>query len=926
MDIASLSLQIDTSDVSKAEADLDRLNQAGAQTEASAKKVGAAWKGAAQAIGADNGLKAAQNDLAALIGKIDPVVGALGRLDDMEQQLRAHRKTGLLGAEDFNQYAGKIDAMRKSLAGASGDLGKVGQSAGQTAQALRMLPAQFTDIAVGLSTGQSPFSVLLQQGGQLKDSFGGIGPAVQALGGYVAGLVNPFTIAAVAVGALALAYKQGSDEATAFSKSIILSGNAAGTTADDLAGMAEAIDSTVGTTSRAADALAEMVTTGKIAEGQLQSLATAAIAFEDATGQAVSKTVADFAKLADDPVKASARLNEQYNYLTASVFEQIQALEQQGRTAEAAALAQDTYADALEDRAEQIKASLGSLETAWNAVGSAASDAWDAVLAVGREETIDQRIADLKEQLQEVADAGSAGPRGRAAFQLGAGKGGGAGLAQELNTLELEREQQQGEARQKAFLAQANKEAIEAEQDIFALRQSNLTKLEKKEKEIAEYRANVEKIRTANPFSKLIDPAQVDKDLAAIEAKYAEKAKKTPTAKAFQDDAATRLLANLREQGAALDGQLSTTEKLTSSQAALLKFQQQIADLKTKDILTADQQSLLANQEAISAQLQKNVALADEIQKREALQKLQGRAAQIQESIASSIASTKEQQDNELGAFGKGKTELERIKEEAKIRKEFQRYQEQLNRAADDGTLDSKQYKDESAKIQAALNDRLAMQKDYYAKLEDLQADSSKGMQSAWADYLDTAKDVSSQTYDLFSGAFTGMEDALVEFAMTGKLSFKDLADQIIADLIRIEIKQAVLWAVGDTKASSSGKSGLGDLFSKGLEAWAALDSGGASAGGSATYKGAFGFDGGGYTGDAARLGGVDGKGGFMAILHPQETVIDHTKPSRGMGGGTVTIGSMNFPGITNAREARTASAEAARQIARAVGSAGRYA
>ena len=42
-------------------------------------------------------------------------------------------------------------------------------------------------------------------------------------------------------------------------------------------------------------------------------------------------------------------------------------------------------------------------------------------------------------------------------------------------------------------------------------------------------------------------------------------------------------------------------------------------------------------------------------------------------------------------------------------------------------------------------------------------------------------------------------------------------------------------------------------------------------------------FDGGGFTGRGARAGGVDGKGGFPAILHPNETVIDHTK-GQGMG------------------------------------------
>ena len=45
-------------------------------------------------------------------------------------------------------------------------------------------------------------------------------------------------------------------------------------------------------------------------------------------------------------------------------------------------------------------------------------------------------------------------------------------------------------------------------------------------------------------------------------------------------------------------------------------------------------------------------------------------------------------------------------------------------------------------------------------------------------------------------------------------------------------------------------------------------------------------FDGGGSTGSGARTGGVDGKGGFLGVLHPRETVIDHTKG----GGGAVVI------------------------------------
>lgn len=50
-----------------------------------------------------------------------------------------------------------------------------------------------------------------------------------------------------------------------------------------------------------------------------------------------------------------------------------------------------------------------------------------------------------------------------------------------------------------------------------------------------------------------------------------------------------------------------------------------------------------------------------------------------------------------------------------------------------------------------------------------------------------------------------------------------------------------------------------------------------------------FSFDGGGYTGSGSRSGGIDGKGGFLSVLHPNETVLDHTK-GQGMGGGVISF------------------------------------
>lgn len=67
------------------------------------------------------------------------------------------------------------------------------------------------------------------------------------------------------------------------------------------------------------------------------------------------------------------------------------------------------------------------------------------------------------------------------------------------------------------------------------------------------------------------------------------------------------------------------------------------------------------------------------------------------------------------------------------------------------------------------------------------------GAKQAFKTYLEDVGNMAKQSQDLFTKAFKGMEDALVNFVMTGKLDFKSLADSIIADLVRIAVRQAIM-------------------------------------------------------------------------------------------------------------------------------------
>ncbi|HCT2504274.1 TPA: phage tail tape measure protein, partial [Escherichia coli] len=108
---------------------------------------------------------------------------------------------------------------------------KAGISVGQYKAAMRMLPAQFTDVATQLAGGQSPWLILLQQRGQVKDSFGGMIPMFRGLAGAITLPMVGATSLAVATGALAYAWYQGNSTLSDFNKTLVLSGNQSGLTA-----------------------------------------------------------------------------------------------------------------------------------------------------------------------------------------------------------------------------------------------------------------------------------------------------------------------------------------------------------------------------------------------------------------------------------------------------------------------------------------------------------------------------------------------------------------------------------------------------------------------------------------------------------------------------------------------------------------------
>lgn len=502
---------------------------------------------------------------------------AAAAIDRITQSGR--QAAGVIGAaaDTASQKAAVVGTVAQAA------LGQTTISARQTEAALRGVPAQFTDIVTSIQAGQSPLTVFLQQGGQLKDMFGGAIPAAKALTGYVLGLVNPFTAAAAAGAVLGLAYYQGSQEADGFRAAVLMSGNAAGTTVGQLTDMARAIAEVTGTQGSASAALTQMAASGAVARENLQQFSQTAIGLEKYVGQPVKNTVADLEQLGKAPLQASVKLNEQYRYLTASVYEQIRALEEQGRKEEAGAVAQKAYAAAMEARKNEIVANLGSIERGWNAVTGAAKKGWDAILNIGREQTgqqkldaVSARIATLR---KEIGDGGFASTEGGAATG-GRNSGFESKRQRELDALLATQAALQENARleqrgAEAAAARANEGAAAAEWGKIVT--ANKTKERQQEEEIT-------RIRNAGKAARK-DEVEIEREITAYKARVADKG---------AAGAATRELEQQRSLLAELAGLSSDFYKDWEG------LNKQFKDGKlTAEQLTQEQEKLLAKQPAI---------------------------------------------------------------------------------------------------------------------------------------------------------------------------------------------------------------------------------------------------------------------------------------------------------------------------------------
>lgn len=713
----------------------------------------------------------------------------------------------------------------------------LGMSSKQFAANMRGVPAQFTDIITSLQGGQRPLTVLLQQGGQLKDMFGGAGNAAKALGGYVLGLLNPYTLAAGAVGALALAYYQGRRETEAYNKALIMSGNVAGTSAGQLSEIAKSIAGSGNTSvGSVASALAEIAATGKISADVIGKVAKAAVDMEKVGGAAASETVKEFAALGDSPVAAILKLNDKYHFLTESVYSQIRALEEQGRVTDAANAAQLAYADAIEGRVPAMVENLGFVEKAWKGISGAAKGAWDFMLNVGREKTLDQKLAEAIGKRDGQYDYSA-----KAIIKV-------PGQEKIIAQLEAEIESRDRQSRMAGADQQREKEAIAGSQSLDALKKNLRTKEEliaDSNKKIARDAAAVNAVspgkysdadiaklqkaeadRINGPAKKAsggsvapVDKSQLAFDLAQIKQATDEQVGMYSNAEKVMQAMRS---ANLIEEGDYYEAKAAFIRLNSEAQEADL--QKQIdrlsrEKLSGKDKIDNDRKALELEQKLAKLRADTAAGLkVNAIQAEAANKRIQQSFDDARSSADAYLATIAKQNQRSIEGLGKGNE----YRSEQAVQSQIEDRLTSRRTTLDDDLRRRQITKEEYATYlgiaEDTYNKEVAMHADAREKILAKQSDWKTGMSEALANYADSARNVAEQTEKLFTNAFGNMEDALVDFVKTGKLDFKSLMDSIIADMARAAIQQNITGPLSGWLSGlfSSPASGTGGSFANG--------------------------------------------------------------------------------------------------------------
>ncbi|EEW8243269.1 phage tail tape measure protein, partial [Escherichia coli] len=716
------------------------------------------------------------------------------RFDEQMSRVRRH----FSGLEtDARKTAGVVEQnlSRQALAAQ-----KAGISVGQYKAAMRTLPAQFTDIATQLAGGQNPWLILLQQGGQVKDSFGGMIPMFRGLAGAITLPMVGVTSLAVATGALAYAWYQGDSTLSAFNKTLVLSGNQSGLTADRMLTLSRAGQAAGLTFNQASESLAALVNAGVRGGEQFDAINQSVARFASASGVEVDKVAEAFGKLTTDPTSGLMAMARQFRNVTAEQIAYVAQLQRSGDEAGALQAANDIATKGFDEQTRRLKENMGTLETWADKTGKAFKSMWDAILDIGRPESSADMLASAQKAFDEADKKwqwyqSRSQRRGKtASFRANLQ---GAWNDRENARLGLAAATLQSDMEKAGELAARDR----AERDASQLKYTGeaqkayerlLTPLEK-------YTARQEELNKALKDGKILQ-ADYNTLMAAAKKDYESTLKKPKSsgvkvsAGERQEDQAHAALLALETELRTLEKHSGANEKISQQRRDLWKAENQYAVLKeaaTKRQLSEQEKSLLTHEKETLEYKRQLAELGDKVEHQKRLNELAQQAARFEQQQSAKQAAISAQ------ARGLTDRQAQRESEEQRLR-------------------------DVYGDNPAALAKATSALKNTWSAEEQLRGSWMAGLKSGWGEWAESATDSFSQVKSVATQTFDGIAQNMAVMLTGSEQNWRSFTRSVLSMMTEILLKQAMVGIVGSIGSAIGGAFGGGASASTGTAIQAA--------------------------------------------------------------------------------------------------------
>ncbi|EEC7810868.1 phage tail tape measure protein [Escherichia coli] len=675
---------------------------------------------------------------------------------------------------------------------------KAGMSVGQYKAAMRMLPMQFTDVATQLAGGQNPWLILLQQGGQVKDSFGGMIPMFRGLAGAITLPMVGVTSLAVATGALVYAWYQGDSTLSAFNKALVLSGNQSGLTADRMLTLSRAGQAAGLTFNQAGESLAALVNAGVRGGEQFDAINQSVARFASASGVEVDKVAEAFGKLTTDPTSGLMAMARQFRNVTAEQIAYVAQLQRSGDEAGALQAANDIATKGFDDQTRRLKENMGTLETWADKTGKAFKSMWDAILDIGRPESSADMLASAQKAFDEADKKwqwyqSRSQRRGktssfRANLQGARDDRENARLGLAAATLQSDMEK----AGELAARDRAEREASQLKYTGEAQKayERLLSPLDK-------YTARQEELNRALRDGKILQ-ADYNTLMASAKKDYESTLKKPSGVKVSvgerQEDRAHAALLALETELRTLEKHSGANEKISQQRRDLWKAESQYAVLKEaamKRQLSGQEKSLLAHEKETLEYKRQLAELGDKVEYQKRLNELAQQAARFEEQQSAKQAA--------ISAKARGLTDrqAQRESEEQRLRDVYGDNPQAL------------------ARVTGAL-------KQTWADEDMLRGDWLAGLKSGWGEWTESATDSFSQVKSAATQTFDGIAQNMAAMLTGAEADWRGFTRSVLSMMTEILLKQAMVGIVGRIGSAIGGAFGGGASASTGTAIQAA--------------------------------------------------------------------------------------------------------